>query len=269
MNREKDLLKLLDLAKTGDDVALDALLREVQPQLFRFSMNMCRHREDAEDVLQDSMLSLARSFRDFRGASSISTWLYVIARNLCIKKRRKGKYEPSHEESLEHLRGGDFDQLRSSSPTPQESLESTEFWKQIQAGIKNLEPDYREVLVLRDIEGLRAKEVSDIIGISVAAVKSRLHRARADLRQNLANAPYRPNAGCPDIRRIFSEHLEGDLSPMVCSTMEAHVADCPACASECDGLKSALNACSSAPIEMSEQVKERVQTALRVFLKKK
>lgn len=267
MDQEKDLLELLDLAKNGDDSALNALLREVQPKLYRFSLNMCRHREDAEDVLQDSMLSLARSYRDFRGASSLSTWLYTISRNICIKKRRKGKYAPKKEESFENLSQGETDTLKSNSLNPQEALETRELWQRIQMAIKSIEPDYREVLVLRDIEGLSAKEVSEVVGISISAVKSRLHRARGRLREVLVDRPYRPAASCPDIRRIFSEFLEGDLSPTVCSSMEDHVAGCPACARECEGLKGVLNACSSAPAEVPEDIRARVQTALGLVLK--
>ncbi len=106
------------------------------------------------------------------------------------------------------------------------------------------------------------------MGISVPAVKSRLHRARAELREHLATTPYQPQPGCPNIRKVFSQHLEGDLSPNICSTMEVHVANCPACAVECDGLKAALNACSSAPCEVPAAVQQRVQEALRAVLER-
>ena len=89
MQNDSEAQMLLEQARFGDDAALERLLKAVQPQLYRFSMKMCRHTEDAEDVLQDSMMTLARSFRDFRGASSLSTWLFTVARSFCIKKRRK------------------------------------------------------------------------------------------------------------------------------------------------------------------------------------
>lgn len=263
MNQESDTPALLERARGGDKQALEQLLSAVQPQLFRFSMKMCQHSEDAEDVLQDSMMTLARSFRDFRGASSLSTWLFTIARSFCIKKRRKSKFAPEREESLEQLAPAG---IQSEDPDPHEQAESAEIWRQVQAGIQRIEPAYREILVLRDIEGLRAKEVAEIVGISVPAVKSRLHRARAELREHLASTPYRPQPGCPNIRKVFSQHLEGDLSPDICSTMEAHVANCPACATECDGLKAALNACSTAPCEVPTAVQQRVQQALRAAL---
>ena len=267
MNQESDTFELLDRARGGDEAALEQFLSAVQPQLYRFSMKMCRHTEDAEDVLQDSMMTLARSFRDFRGASSLSTWLFTIARSFCIKKRRKSKFAPEREESLEQLAALELGRIQSPSPDPAQQAESAEIWRQVHAGIQRIEPAYRESLVLRDIEGLSAKEVAEVVGISVPAVKSRLHRARGQLRQHLAATPYRPQPGCPDIRKAFSEHLEGDLSPDICSTMEAHVASCPACATECDGLKAALNACAKAQCEVPAPVQTRVKAALRQALK--
>jgi len=266
MTNENDTSKLLERARAGDEAALEQLLVAVQPQLYRFSMKMCRHTEDAEDVLQDSMMTLARSFRDFRGASSLSTWLFSIARSFCIKKRRKSKFAPKHEESLEQLPPAEQRRIQSTSPDPHQQAESAEIWQQIHAGIQRIEPAYREVLVLRDIEGLRAKEVAEVVGISVPAVKSRLHRARAQLREHLATAPYRPQIGCPDIRKVFSEHLEGDLSPDICSSMQAHVANCSTCAAECDGLKAVLNACATAPCEVPPAVQAHVKAALRQAL---
>lgn len=268
MNQQSDASQLLERAREGDEEALEQLLSAVQPQLYRFSMKMCRHTEDAEDVLQDSMLTLARSFRDFRGASSLSTWLFTIARSFCIKKRRKSKFAPEREESLEQLAPTERATIQSEAPGPHEHAESAEVWQQVQAAIGRLEPAYREVLVLRDIEGLRAKEVAEVVGITVPAVKSRLHRARTQLREKLAATPYRRRPGCPDIRKVFSQHLEGDLSPDICSTMEAHVASCPACAAECDGLKAALNACATAPCEVPAEVQRRVRTALHQALQR-
>jgi RNA polymerase sigma-70 factor (ECF subfamily) len=266
VEKESETTRLLERARGGDAAALEALLLAVQPQLYRFSMKMCRHTADAEDVLQDSMMSLARSFRDFRGTSSLSTWIFTIARSFCIKKRRKSKFAPEREESLDQLDPDEQGRIRSERPGPHEQVESAQVWEQVQAAIQSIEPAYREILVLRDIEGLRAKEVAEIVGISVPAVKSRLHRARSDLRARLATTPYQPQPDCPNIRKAFSQHLEGELSPDICSTMEAHVASCPVCAAECDGLKAALNACSAAPCDVPAAVQERVQEALRARL---
>lgn len=268
MNTEQATEALLSRAAAGDDAALEALLESVQPQLYRFSMKMCRHSADAEDVLQDSLLAAARSIRTFRGDATLSTWLFTIVRRFCIKKRRKRAGAPDHEESLDALSPTEQHALRDTAPTPHDAAESAEVWRVVQAALATLPPDDREVLVLRDIEGLRAKEVADVIGASVSAVKSRLHRARAKLREALAESPYRPGANCPDIRTIFSTYIEGDLSPEICTVMEAHVEACPACAAECDGLKAALNACSSAPCDVPQGVADRVREELKRALDK-
>ena len=261
-------MDLLERARQGDSAALENLLHEVQPQLYRFSMKMCRHTEDAEDVLQDSMMTLARSFRDFRGASSLSTWLFTIARSFCIKKRRKSKFAPPHEESFEELGVDEQAQLTTTEQNPEEHLATSQAWHHVHTAIQRIQPGYREVLVLRDVEGLAAKEVAEIVGLSVGAVKSRLHRARHDLQQQLVGQTYRPRDGCPNIHQIFSQHLEGDLSAEICSSMEAHVANCPTCATECQGLRDALNVCSSSTLKVPPGVTRRVQAALREALLK-
>src|SRR5512132_2045311 len=92
---------LLDRARAGDRDALDTLLDRHQRRVYRFGLKMCRDPEDAKDVLQETLLAVARGVKDFRGASSVSTWLYTIARSFCIKKRRRSKFAPSEEASLD------------------------------------------------------------------------------------------------------------------------------------------------------------------------
>ena len=85
---------LLDAARQGDGDALEALLKDVQPRIYRFSLKMCGRTEDAQDVLQETLFAAARTVRGFRGASFVSTWLYTIARSFCIKKRRRRVFAP-------------------------------------------------------------------------------------------------------------------------------------------------------------------------------
>ena len=88
-DRDEDLLAA---ARAGDRAALERLLTAQQKRVFRFGLKMCGTEEDAKDVLQETLLAAARGIRDFRGASSVSTWLYTIARSFCIKRRRRGKH---------------------------------------------------------------------------------------------------------------------------------------------------------------------------------
>ena len=138
----------------------------------------------------------------------------------------------------------------------------------MQDAIARLEPEKREVLLLRDAEGLSAKEVSEVVGIGVPAVKSRLHRARSELRALIAPEASRPPSTCPDIRETFSRYLEGELPDDLCATMQEQVASCPLCAAECDGLKAALNVCSTMPSascqrEIDEAVRKVLATELQ------
>ena len=93
--------ELLAAARQATPAALEALLVRYQPHLYRFGLRMCGNEDDAGDVAQESLISMARSLRDFRGDASVSSWLYTIARSYCIKKRRRSKFAPTREESLD------------------------------------------------------------------------------------------------------------------------------------------------------------------------
>src|SRR5918911_2343703 len=95
---------LLTDARAGDRAALERLLELHQRRVFRFGLKMCGGEDDAKDVLQETLLAAARGIRDFRGASSVSTWLYTIARSFCIKSRRTSKFAPEHLERLADVR---------------------------------------------------------------------------------------------------------------------------------------------------------------------
>jgi len=230
--------------------------------VFGFGVKMCGDPEDAKDVAQETLLTMARTVRDFRGQSSLSTWLFTVARSFCIKKRRRSKGAPAFHEPLDPAM-----QERHAEPaaTPEQMLLGREARDTVAAALDALEPEAREVLVLRDIEGLSAAEVAQVTGISVAAVKSRLHRARAALRERLlpvvGGEPAAPApAACPDVLTMLSRKLEDEISPEVCAEMEAHVAGCPHCASLCDSLKRTLSVCKALP---TPEVPAHVQASLR------
>ena len=262
---------LLTAARQGDAAALEALLVRYQPHLYRFGLMMCGNFEDASDVAQESLVSMARSLRDFRGDSSVSSWLFTIARRFCIKKRRRSKFAPAREESLDA--GADAASLADPAPTPEQSASNRELAAALTHAIDGLDPSQREVLVLRDVEGLSAPEVARVLGVSVDAVKSRLHRARVAVRQQLVpilggpaiDAPQ--PAICPDVLTLFSRHLEGDIDPAVCATMEAHLAQCTHCRGACDSLKRTLAMCRQLPSpQVPASLASSVKAAIQAFL---
>ena len=261
---------LLDRARAGQPEALEKLLERHQAQIYRFGMKMCRDPEDAKDVLQDTLLSVARNVRDFRGGSSISTWLYTVARSFCVKKRRKSKFAPKEvAASLDSA----AEQIADPGRAADETMASRQVERALGEAIAELEPMYREVLLLRDVEGLTAPEVARVTGASVQAVKSRLHRARLAVRAQIApllgipsNLPAAAGA-CPDVLALFSSHLEGEIKPETCVEMQRHIDACPRCKGVCDSLKQTLSLCHSAPaLEIPDEVQASVKVALRNFL---
>ena len=268
---------LLARARAGDREALEALLAQHQPQIYRFGLKMCRDPEDAKDVLQDTLFAMARGVHDFRGASSVSTWLYTIARRFCIKKRRRSKFAPARERSLDSDAGLEASQLADPAKAPDEALAGQQVEMALEQAIGALEPIYREVLLLRDVEGLTAPEVAEVLGVSVQAVKSRLHRARLSVRARVApllGVPAEPavalSAACPDVLTLFSRYLEDEISPAVCATMERHLESCAQCRTACDSLKRTLALChtSGADVRIPDTVQASVKVALRDVLAK-
>jgi RNA polymerase sigma-70 factor (ECF subfamily) len=258
----------LEAARAGDPEALEALLQEHQARIYRFAMKLCRDPEDARDVLQDTLLAVARSLRDFRGGASLSTWLYTIARSFCIKARRKSKFAPAHEEPLEV--GAEV--AAPDGTGPEDIAAQHEIGAALDRSIRALDPEQREVLVLRDIEGLKATEVAEVLGLSVPAVKSRLHRARLRLREDLAVAlgigeAVTPSPTCPDVLELYSRNLEGEVSGELCAQMERHLASCARCQGACDSLKRTLALCGATPEPaVPPEIQASVRRALREFL---
>lgn len=267
---ERSEADLLEAARAGSGEALEALLERHEVRLYRFARRLCRHREDAEDVLQESLLAAARGLPRFRGASSLGTWLYTIARSFCIKKRRKSVFAPT-EVSLDTEASAAARGVADPARRPDDALEASRLDTALERAIAALDRPYREVVLLRDVEGLSAAEVARVTGLSVAAVKTRLHRARGRIRDALAPlmaprgaaAPAPPARPCPDIVRLFSRHLEGDVSPRTCASMEKHLAACPRCTAACDGLKEVLRLCRTAPEpEVPAEVQDRLRRAV-------
>jgi RNA polymerase sigma-70 factor (ECF subfamily) len=263
---------LLARARAGDRAALDELLSRHERRVYRFGLRLCRDPEDAKDVLQETLLAVARTVKDFRGASSVSTWLYTIARSFCIKKRRRSRFAPAEEESLAAREPGALArQVPDPARAPDESLAGRQVERALERAIARLEPMYRDVLVLRDVEGLSAPEVAEVMGITVEAVKSRLHRARVAVRAEVAPLLALPPegaapaaAGCPDVLDLFSRHAEGEISASLCAEMERHLAACPGCRARCDSLQRTLTLCMNAPLpEVPAAVQASVRAAIR------
>ncbi|MEW5851835.1 MAG: sigma-70 family RNA polymerase sigma factor [Myxococcota bacterium] len=255
---------LIEAARAGDRRALETLLARHQDTIYRFGVRMCANPDDAQDVLQDTMLAVARNLHSFRGASSFSTWVYAIARSFCAKRHRPGRSVRAADLDEEAAAEGVADPRRG----PEDALLERRLQRSLEDAIAALEPMYRETLLLRDVEGLSAAETAEVLGLTVEAVKSRLHRARVAVRDAMAPAlgtldETPPTAACPDILTTLSRHLEGEISPAQCAQMEQHVQGCTRCRTACDSLKRTLALCRAVPAgPVPEPVQLKVRQAL-------
>lgn len=187
---EYDDHQLIEDLKQAREEAFDTFLDRYGDRLYRFAARMCRNDEDARDVVQETLIALFRSLKTYRGEGRFQTWLFTIASNACRKMKRRGKFDPDEEISLDQLLPGDQEAARifdvaDESPTPEAALLNAELKAVVEAAIADLPPKYRIVLVLRDMEQLSTDEVARILRLSPEAVKSRLHRARLSVRQKL------------------------------------------------------------------------------------
>jgi RNA polymerase sigma-70 factor (ECF subfamily) len=164
-------------AASGDDVALETLVRAYHDRVYRFGRAVCRDGYDADDAVQEAFAKLARR-HELRGHPHVLGWLLRVVRNACLKMLRPFVRERAHlGERLE-----DPDLAPSGALDPEAALERYRLVERVHRAIQSLDVEHREVLVLRDLEGLTGEEVCTALGIGEAAMKSRLHRARARVR---------------------------------------------------------------------------------------
>jgi RNA polymerase sigma-70 factor, ECF subfamily len=185
---------LIREAKSGDPKAFSELVRRNEQMVYGFAYKVCRNKEYAEETLQDTFVNVFRKLHQFNGRSKFSTWLYSIVANNCLMKRRRAKLEQASvsiddPQPTPHLAEDETavrqHELPEGGNTPLEETLSRELRQVLDDAIQKLPVDYRLVFILRDLEGKSAEESAQILKLSIPAIKSRLHRARAFLREQL------------------------------------------------------------------------------------
>jgi RNA polymerase sigma-70 factor (ECF subfamily) len=189
-------LALIERLRGGDPGALESLIERYSDRVYRLAHGITRNRSDAEEVVQDVFLTLFRKIDSFEGRSALGTWIYRVAANAALVKRRGKRAEV--EVPLEGLlptflpdghREGDRPFLLADwSQNPETELLTGETRATLDRALDGLPDHYRAVLVLRDVEGLSTEETAEALGESVGAVKTRLHRARMAMREQLTRS---------------------------------------------------------------------------------
>ncbi|MFN7161641.1 MAG: RNA polymerase sigma factor [Fimbriimonadales bacterium] len=179
---------LIEAAKEGDARAFDRLWARHRDKVFRSLLKVCGGNPDiTHDVLQDALLSAFKALQQFRGDANFATWLYTIARRLCIRARRDLDRFYSLDDPLNSDEGREIlrQLIDQYSQDPEAIAIENDLRERVQQAVAELPDSLRPVLQLRDIEGLSTEETAQKLGLTQAAVKARLHRARELLRQKL------------------------------------------------------------------------------------
>jgi RNA polymerase sigma-70 factor, ECF subfamily len=181
--------ELIKAIQSGRKDLFVKLVRRYERALYNFGMKMCGEPRDAEDVVQDTFFNVFRYLESFRYETKFKNWLYRIATSSCIKKRRKSKFAPERELSLDEFMPPDEAMVDHQAPAwatlPLDRVLNEELSQILRQAIVTLPDKYRVVLVLRDIEGFSTEESAQILNLTPANIKVRLHRARLFLRDIL------------------------------------------------------------------------------------
>ena len=178
---EQDDAKLIDIVLRGDSAAFGLLVRRYQDRLFTALVHVASSRDEAEDVVQEAFIQAFLKLSSFERQSSFYTWLYRIAFNTAISRRRRKRVESS----VEQTKDASGDEPADRSERPHDRLMREERATIIQRALGELSDDHRAILVLREMEGCDYEEISQILDLPVGTVRSRLHRARLQLKEQL------------------------------------------------------------------------------------
>ncbi|HUA85544.1 MAG TPA: sigma-70 family RNA polymerase sigma factor [Bryobacteraceae bacterium] len=191
VNREQEI-ELARRLLAGDAGAFDDFVDHFRAKVFHYTWLMCGHKEDAEEVAQETLLKAFQNFEQLREPDRVRSWIFRIAKNECLMKRRKSLFAPARELSLEELMPSKSSEngrmkldIADWSQVPDDQALQAEMRAALGRAIGQLPELYRSVILLRDLEELSTQETAAILDVSEDVVKTRLHRARLTLRKTL------------------------------------------------------------------------------------
>jgi RNA polymerase sigma-70 factor (ECF subfamily) len=283
-----EIEQAVQLLKSGEPNSMEKALALLQETVFSFSMRVCNQREDAEDTMQEVLVKSVPVLPKFNSPRALIVWLYKVARSRCLMSRRKSKFAPKEELSLEELMPGRKELARialGGQINPEAFAIKGQAAHRLRETIQKLPPEYRIVLVLRDMEGLTDEEVAEITGLRSGTVRVRLHRARLFLRRELSHEKraHRPRRSAPiretkpaQCKALFAElsnFLDEQLDDSMCAELEKHMAGCEPCKAFLASLESTIAALHQSPKEILEarkasQMREELMVKYRGALEK-
>jgi RNA polymerase sigma-70 factor (ECF subfamily) len=234
-------------------------------------MKVCGQRQDAEDTMQEVLLKSVPNLPKFDNPRALMVWLYKVAKNRCLMSRRKSKFAPKENLSLEELMPDRHElQKLSGNPdgTPETSLLRRENAKRLREAVQRLPAEYRLILVLHDMEELSDSDVAEITGLRLGTIRVRLHRARLFVRKELAKQddhrlrrqkakPYEEmhlsaqprQRRCKEMFAELSNYFDDELDDSLCEELEKHMKACEPCKAFLLSLEKSIQQCRTAPNE--------------------
>ncbi len=277
-----EIEQVVQLIQRKDPKSLEEALALLQDTVFSFSMKVCGQRQDAEDTMQEVLLKSVANLPKFNNPKALMVWLYKVAKNRCLMSRRKSKFAPKEDLSLEELMPDrrELQKLSGNSDgTPETSFLRRENAKRLREAVQRLPPEYRLILVLHDMEELSDGDVAEITGLRLGTIRVRLHRARLFVRKELAkqnqhrvlretakpSGEMRLSAQprqrrCKEMFAELSNYLDDELDDSLCEELEKHLDGCEPCKAFLSSLERSIQQCRTAPNESPDP---RVAARLR------
>src|SRR3974390_297012 len=269
----KEIEQAIALLGRKDPKSVDEALQLLQGTVFSFSLKVCGQREDAEDTMQEVLVKSLPYLPNFDSPRALLVWLYRVAKNRCLMSRRRSKFAPKQDLSLDQLMPDklELELLAKEGPaTPESQAIRSEQARRLREAVQKLPPQYRIILVLRDMEGLADDEVAEITGLKPGNVRVRLHRARLFVRKELAQqdsaqrvarkaaararkkAAATPQPRPDSCKALFAElsnYLDEQLDDSMCEKLERHLNGCEPCKAFLASLESAIERLRQLPPE--------------------
>jgi RNA polymerase sigma-70 factor, ECF subfamily len=264
-----EIEQAVGLLKSGDPDSMEKALTLLQETVFSFSMRVCQQREDAEDTMQEVLVKSVPLLTRFDSPKALIVWLYKVAKTRCLLSRRKSKFAPKQELSLEELMPDqqELATLVHGGVNPETFAIHSQEARWLREAIQKLPPQYRIVLILRDMEGLTDEEVAEITGLRTGTIRVRLHRARLFVRKEVmkqrhgrgrhlqpvpsrAMAASEPRPGrCKAMFAELSNYLDERLDDSLCAELERHLDGCEPCKEFLSSLQATIEQCRKLPVE--------------------
>ncbi len=276
-----EIERAVELLGRKDAKSLEEALALLQGTVFSFSMKVCGQRQDAEDTMQEVLLKSVPNLPKFDNPKALVVWLYKVAKNQCLMNRRKSKFAPKQDLSLEELMPDRKELERFSGGatdgTPETAFLRRESAKRLREAVQKLPSEYRLILVLHDMEELADEDIAEITGLELGTIRVRLHRARLFVRKELAKQEQRrarPQPArareekhlsalplvvnprgeprerrCKEMFAELSDYLDDELDDSLCEELERHMGGCEPCQAFLSSLEHSIEQCRTAPRE--------------------